>query len=124
MLSSTADHLYWMARHFERAENTARMLDVTHRMMLLPDSKTEPDLAWAAPWAVPLVTTGLASAFYELYPEPSTRNVLEFLVTRSDNPSSISGSLQSARENARSVRGAITSEMWECINATDLRRWG
>lgn len=120
MLSSTADHLYWMARHFERAENTARMLDVTHRMMLLPDSKTEPDLAWAAPWAVPLVTTGLASAFYELYKEPSTHNVLEFLVTRSDNPSSISGSLQAARENARSVRGAITSEMWESINATWL----
>lgn len=118
MLSRTADHLYWMARHIERAENTARMLDVTSRMMLLPSSMKEPEQPWAAPWAVPLITTGLASGYYALYPELNAQNVLEFLVTDIDNPSSICGSIYSARENARSVRGAITSEMWESINAT------
>ncbi len=118
MLSRTADHLYWMARHIERAENTARMLDVTYRMMLLPSSMKQPEQPWAAPWAVPLITTGLASGYYALYPELTAQNVLEFLVTDLDNPSSICGSIFAARENARSVRGAITSEMWESINGT------
>ncbi len=118
MLSRTADHLYWMARHMERAENTARMLDVTSRMMLLPSSMKVPEQPWAAPWAVPQITTGLASHYYALYSDLSAQNVLKFLVTDIDNPSSICGSIFAARENARSVRGAITSEMWESINAT------
>ena len=71
MLSRTANELFWMARHIERAENTARMLDVTYRMSLLPYESQEPGLAWAEPWAVPLITTGLATAFYERYPELS-----------------------------------------------------
>ena len=65
MLSRTANDLYWMARHIERAENTARLLDVTYRTSLLPYQGSEPGLAWAEPWAVPLVTSGLATAFYE-----------------------------------------------------------
>ena len=39
MLSRTADHLYWMARYIERAENLARMLDVNYRMSLLPQAR-------------------------------------------------------------------------------------
>ena len=58
MLSRTANELYWMARHIERAENTARLLDVTYRTSLLPYEPREPGLAWAEPWAVPLITTG------------------------------------------------------------------
>ena len=118
MLSRTAEHLYWMARHIERAENTARMLDVTYRMRLLPASINEPVEPWAQPWAVPLITTGLASDYYSLYSELTEQNVLEFLVSNPDNPSSIVNCLRSARENARTVRGAITSEMWESLNAT------
>ena len=51
MLCRTANELFWMARHIERAENTARMLDVTFRMSLLPYEVIEPGLAWAEPWA-------------------------------------------------------------------------
>jgi uncharacterized alpha-E superfamily protein len=65
MLSRTANELYWMARHIERAENTARLLDVTYRTSLLPYQMHEPGLSWAEPWAVPLVTSGLATAYYE-----------------------------------------------------------
>ena len=68
MLCRTANELYWMARHIERAENTARLLDVTYRMSLLPYQVHEPGLAWAEPWAVPLITRGLATAYYERHP--------------------------------------------------------
>ncbi len=61
MLSRTANELYWMARHIERAENTARLLDVTYRTSLLPYQVREPGLAWADPWSVPLVTLGVAT---------------------------------------------------------------
>ena len=61
MLCRVANELFWMARHIERAENIARMLDVTYRTSLLPYQVTEPGLAWAEPWSVPLITTGLAT---------------------------------------------------------------
>ena len=76
MLSRTANELYWMARHIERAENTARLLDVTYRTSLLPYQGREPGLAWAEPWAVPLVTSGLATAFYERFTVLTAENVL------------------------------------------------
>jgi uncharacterized alpha-E superfamily protein len=115
MLSRVANHLYWMARHIERAENTARMLDVTYRMSLLPYHT--PDQAWAGPWAVPLAITGLASAYYRDHPGSlDADDVLTFMVLDPTNPSSITSCIQSARESARTVRGAITSEMYEDIN--------
>ena len=64
MLSRVANELYWIGRHIERAENTARLLDVTYRTSLLPYHVGEPGLAWAAPWAVPLITTGLATGYW------------------------------------------------------------
>ena len=120
MLCRTANELYWMARHIERAENTARLLDVTYRMSLLPYQVVEPGLAWAEPWSVPLVTNGLATAYYERYPELAAENVLRFMSLDPANPSSICSCLRSARESARSVRGAITSEMYEDLNSAWL----
>ena len=73
MLCRTANELYWMGRHIERAENTARLLDVTYRMALLPYELIEPGLAWAEPWAVPLITSGLASDFYDTFQQLSAR---------------------------------------------------
>src|SRR5216117_760923 len=120
MLCRTANELYWMARHIERAENTARLLDVTYRMSLLPYEAIEPGLAWAEPWAVPLITSGLATAFYERFPELSAERVLRYMILDSGNPSSIYCCLRAARESARSVRGAITSEMYEDLNSAWL----
>jgi len=125
MLCSTANELYWMARHIERAENTARLLYVTYRMSLLPYQPVEPGLAWAEPWSVPLVTNGLARAYYERYPTLTAENVLRFMALDSGNTSSIFSCLRAARESARSVRGAITSEMYEDLNSAwlDIRQY-
>ena len=120
MLCRTANELYWMARHIERMENTARLLDVTYRMSLLPYQAIEPGLAWAEPWSVPLITNGVATAYYERYPELSAENVLRFNVFDLANTSSIMWCLRAARESARSVRGAITSEMYEDLNSAWL----
>ncbi len=124
MLCRTANELFWMSRHIERAENTARMLDVTYRMSLLPYDVVEPGLAWAEPWAVPLITSGLATAYYARFPRLSAENVLRFMILDADNPSSIYCCLRAARESARSVRGAITSEMYEDLNSSwlEIRR--
>ena len=121
MLSRTANDLFWMSRQVERAEDTARMLDVTYRMSMLPYRVMEPGERWAEPWAVPLVITGLATAYYERYPELTAENVLRFMVLDAANSSSIYSVLQHARENARAQRGAISVEMWESLNETWLR---
>jgi uncharacterized alpha-E superfamily protein len=118
MLSRSANDLFWMSRHVERAENIARMLDVTYRMSLLPYRVVEIGEKWAEPWALPLVITGLATDFYSRNETLTAENMIKFMVFDAGNPSSIHALLQSARENARGQRGAITSEMWESINST------
>ncbi|MBK9018952.1 MAG: alpha-E domain-containing protein [Sulfuritalea sp.] len=116
MLSSTADHLYWLARSMERAENTARMLDVTYRMSLLKQTVVEPHHEWRAMLSI----SGLHEDFEARYDEPSADNVMQFMALDVDNPGSIYNSILNARENARAVRGSISVEMWETINATWL----
>jgi uncharacterized alpha-E superfamily protein len=120
VLSRHANELYWIARHIERAENTARLLDVTYRTSLLPYEVGDPGLAWVHPWSVPLITLGLATGYYERYPEITPEHALRFMILDPANPSSILACLQAARESARTVRGAITSEMYEDLNATWL----
>jgi uncharacterized alpha-E superfamily protein len=124
MLCRTANELYWMARHIERTENTARLLDVTYRMSLLPYQVRDAGLAWAEPWAVPLVTSGLATAYYQRFDEMSAEDVLRYMIFDAANPSSIFCCLRAARESARSVRGAITSEMYEDLNGAWLEMRG
>lgn len=125
MLSRVANELYWIGRHIERAENMARLLDVTYHTSLLPYHLEAPGLAWAAPWAVPLITTGLATAYYQKNPALTAGQVLRFMIFDAANPSSVYACLRGARESARSVRGAITSEMYEEINDTwlEMRRY-
>lgn len=120
MLSSTAEHLYWMARSMERAENTARMLDVTYRMSLLKQALIEPHHEWRAMLSI----SGLHEDFEARYDLPSAENVLHFMALDQKNPGSIYNSIFSARENARAIRGSITSEMWEALNSTwlEMRR--
>ncbi len=119
MLSTTADHLYWMGRSMERAENTARMLDVTYRMSLLTQAAGEPHQEWRAMLSI----SGLHEDFDARYPAYSAANVIHFMTLDGKNPGSIWNSIFNARENARAVRGSISSELWEAVNHTwlDLR---
>lgn len=117
MLARTADNLFWMARHIERAENTARVLDVAHRSALLP---LDIEGAEAYLWYAPLNITGCAADYEKKYGLAQADTVTHFMALDPDNPSSIYSCLKLARENARAVRGAITSEMWEVINSTWL----
>lgn len=113
MLSRTADHLYWMARNIERAENMARVLDVTHKMALLAHAGQQE----SALWQPPVMIAGSLASFAQHYGEFNTGNVFRYLALDENNPSSIVSSLNLARENARAVRVAMSSEMWENVNA-------
>ena len=116
MLSRTADHLFWMARYIERAENLARLLDVTWQMSLVPQSVEAANQSWNAIIAL----NSLEEAFAAQYPAVTGDNVLRFMVSDAANSASIHSCLRLARENAHAVRGTITSEMWETMNATWL----
>ena len=116
MLSRTASTLYWMSRYVERAENTARILDVAYRMSLLTKDPDVQDQEWFAP----LNITGTLFPFSGRHSIVCAKEVLHFVALDEENPSSIYNCARKARENARAVRGSITSEMWEVLNATWL----
>jgi len=122
MLSRTADNLYWLARYVERAEYLARILEATQRLTALP-------LAYVGEsneWESAVATAGCANAFYAVFPEANEENVTDFLAFSIDNPSSIRSCFEVARSNARSVRTALTMEMWDAINGTwlELQKFG
>jgi uncharacterized alpha-E superfamily protein len=114
MLSRTADHLFWMARYSERAENLARLLDVTYQMSLVPQD----DVAARKNWHAVITLNSLEAQFAESGGQPGAEAVLYFMVSDERNPASIYSCLRMARENAHAVRGTLTAEMWETINAT------
>lgn len=116
MLSRTADHLYWMSRYTERAENTARMLEVNYQMSLLPQSEQAASAAWRAMLRI----SELTDAFEQKYGAPTPANVLSYMIQDMENLSSIMQCLRAARENARAVRGSMTTELWETVNTTWL----
>jgi uncharacterized alpha-E superfamily protein len=116
MLSRTADHLFWMARYMERAENTARMLDVNYQTSLLPQSADRAEQGWRGMLGISELTDA-----YEVRHGPiEPRHVMDFMVRDETHPSSIAACLRAARENARAVRGTITTELWETTNQTWL----
>jgi uncharacterized alpha-E superfamily protein len=117
MLSRTADHLFWMARYIERAENTARMLDVNVSTSLLPLSRESAERGWRAMLGI----SELQPAFDARFPVLTARDVIDFMVRDPDNASSIHCCLQAARENARAVRGTLTTDVWETHNDTWLQ---
>ncbi|MGL5363283.1 MAG: alpha-E domain-containing protein [Bosea sp. (in: a-proteobacteria)] len=116
MLSRTADSLYWVSRYVERAEYLARILEATMRLTNLPTSYGGSGQEWESTVA----TAGCADAFAQSYSVANEQNVREFLTFNPDNTSSIRNCLAQARSNARAVRTAITSEMWDAINGAWL----
>ncbi len=116
MLSRTADHLFWMSRYTERAENTARMLDVNYQSSLLPQSEAVAQAGWQGLISI----SELLPAYTQLHGVIKAQEVMDFMVKDESNPSSIISCLSAARENARAVRGTLTTEVWETQNTTWL----
>ncbi|MCY0150436.1 alpha-E domain-containing protein [Hoeflea sp. G2-23] len=110
MLGRTANGLFWMFRYIERAENTARLIDAGLRMSLtsLHDREEE--------WASVLRSSGVFAAFSDNYPEVTSANAVNFLLRDKANPSSVLSAIESARNNGRMVRTALTREAWEATN--------
>ena len=110
MLSRVADSIHWTSRYVERAENLARFVDVTFNLIL--DLPSSDDGQW-----LPLVnTTGDNKYFAERYGTPTRENVVRFLSFDTDYSNSVYSCIRMARENARTVRETISSEMWEHLN--------
>lgn len=118
MLSRVADSLYWMSRYVERAENNARILDVNLQLTL--DFETAGEGGEQAHWEPILVSLEDQKLFFSLYTSASASNVCEFVTFQKRNPNSILSCIARARENARTVREYISSEMWEQINRVYL----
>src|SRR4051812_29824837 len=116
MLSRTADHLFWMARYMERAENTARMLDVNYQASMLPQSADAAEKGWKGLLGISELSGDFAARHGAVTPE----NVMTYMVSDAQNGSSIRNCLMAARENARAVRGTLTTEVWETQNQTWL----
>ena len=117
MLSRTADHLFWMSRYTERAENTARMLDVNYQTSLLPQSTTVAQAGWQGLLSISELKPDYTAKYGESI---NPRDVMDFMVRDEKNSSSIISCLKNARENARAVRGTLTTEVWETQNQTYL----
>lgn len=118
MLSRVADSLFWMSRYIERAENNARMLDVNLQMMLDVEGFDDRDVA--EHWLPIINSLEDTEVFYSIHKKPDADSVAEFITFDRRNPSSICSCLAFARENARTVREQISTEMWEEINKVYL----
>lgn len=112
MLARTADNLFWLSRYVERAESLARILDVAMRLSTLPSAYAGTSNEWESA----LDIAACQQAFYAAHDVASPANVTQFLIAGANNPSSIRACIETARHNARAVRTAITTEMWEILN--------
>jgi uncharacterized alpha-E superfamily protein len=110
MLSRVADSIFWMSRYIERAENVARFIHVNLKLSIDLGPGT------GGQWAPLVYTTGDQDNFKERHGEPDQRSVIDFLAFDAENPNSILSCLRGARENARTVREMISTQMWEELN--------
>jgi uncharacterized alpha-E superfamily protein len=111
MLSRVADSIYWLNRYIERAENIARFIDVNLNLLL------DAPVGVQEQWEPIIRTTGDLALFEQRYGVANQENVIQFLTFDRHYPNSILSCVHSARENARSVREIISSEMWRQVNA-------
>lgn len=110
MLSRVADAIYWLNRYVERAENIARFMDVNFNLLL------DTPMASTQQWEPLVLTSGDLPLFQQRYGEATAENVIQFFTFDTHSPNSILSCLRAARENARSIREIISSEMWERVN--------
>ena len=114
MLSRVADSLYWMSRYIERAENNARLADVNLQFLL--DLANQPQADMQQQWNPIISSLEENELFSSLYDELDGKAAIDFVTLQENNPNSIYSCLTRARENARTTREQISSEMWEQIN--------
>ncbi|MDQ1079326.1 alpha-E domain-containing protein [Pseudoroseomonas cervicalis] len=114
MLSRTADCLFWLGRYSERAGNVARGLAATLRMALLANPLSAADEEWRAL----MIATGCEPTFRQRHPVHSQDAAVAWLALDPENPAGIAACVEAARRNARTVRTALTVDMWEAINDT------
>ena len=114
LLSRLAENLFWIGRYVERAENTARLLNVNYLASLEMGGRAREI------WLPLLEHTGGDTELRAKYGRVDARSVSAWLAFDRDNPSSIASSITRARENARGLRDRIPSEMWESINRSYL----
>ena len=112
MLSRTAENLFWLSRYMERAEKSARLLQVGERMSLIPGAGD----GHRSEWDSILRASGTAEGFARKFGDPVQRNIESYLFFDTDNPSSIAACITRARENGRIVRTALTTQVWEALN--------
>jgi uncharacterized alpha-E superfamily protein len=115
MLSRVGNRIYWMSRLMERAENLARILDVTSNVVLCSSAESQEQNLLA-----PLTITGTTEAYFTRHEALTLPLLIDFMGLDAANPSSIYNCLKTARDNAHAVRWQITSEMWEALNAAWL----
>ena len=111
MLSRTAENLYWISRYMERAETTARLIDVGYRMSLFPHPNGHNN-----EWESVLAAAGAMIGYKEKYNSITQKNVEDYLFFDEGNPSSIYNCILNARKNALIVRTSFTPESWLAIN--------
>ncbi|MCW6510574.1 alpha-E domain-containing protein [Lichenifustis flavocetrariae] len=116
MLSRTGDSLFWLARYMERSDFLARTVEAAQRLAALPQAYNETGSEWDSA----LESSGAVEAYHAKYGTTEPDSVVDFLTFDPDNPSSIRNCLEAARTNARSVRTALTAEMWDAINGAWL----
>ncbi len=119
MLCRTASDLYWMARYVERAENNARLVDLTQRISLLPE-RLDPGRSSTTAWRRALDALGQLETYEACRGELEPARVLAWILLDTDNPSSIRQCLFQGRELGRAQRGAITAEMYQELNTSWL----
>ncbi|MGO1070871.1 alpha-E domain-containing protein [Lysobacter sp. CA199] len=110
LLGRNASGLYWMSRYFERAENTARLIDTGLRIALMRTQSAADELRSV------IVSAGVESAFLDKHDEFTVATVTDFMLRDSSNPSSVTTCIDAGRMNARMVRTALTRDAWEAIN--------
>ena len=111
MLSRTAEYLYWISRYMERAETTARLLDVGYRMSLFPDLS-----GYNNEWESVLAASGTIDSYKKKYNDIVQKHVEDYLFFDEENPSSVYNCILNARNNALVVRTSFTPESWLAIN--------
>ncbi|MDX8354505.1 alpha-E domain-containing protein [Cognatiyoonia sp. IB215182] len=112
MLGKTAGGLYWMFRFLERAENTARLVEAGFRIALTRSSDP------VSEWKSVIVTSAAQMAYEAKHDGYDSARVIDFLLRDTENPSSVQSVIKAARDNARLVRTALTSEVWSAVNET------